>query len=100
MASDLISRKSLIDELQEELEWERENQSGFLATHAFKLSIKRAKEAPAVDAVEVVRCKDCGFFDHNGIISQDAGWCNFCEMVRLTFDYCSRGERREEDAVD
>lgn len=37
--------------------------------------------APTVDAVQVVRCKDCKFYDE-------------CENFLFDDDYCSSGERR------
>ena len=59
-------------------------------------------DAPAVDAVEVVRCKDCKYY-REGAIFKDIKFCfrlrgdndkpvgyNFSED-----DFCSRGERRE-----
>ena len=56
---------------------------------------------PAVDAVPVVRCKDCKWFaDNNG-----GEWygCKMFHVVRITpddapkpDDFCSYGERREE----
>lgn len=47
--------------------------------------------APTVDAVEVVRCKDCTWFDsprvclRNGRFVENSNW------------YCADGERREEE---
>ena len=51
--------------------------------------IKALKEAPTVDAVEVVRCENCKYFRTDG-----------CAMDRYSFDvteegFCSYGERRE-----
>lgn len=51
-------------------------------------------KASTVDAVEVVRCGDCRFFNHDRIISPNSGVCKFCEMIRFDFDYCSCAERR------
>ncbi|MBR0320020.1 MAG: hypothetical protein IIX10_03080 [Clostridia bacterium] len=55
---------------------------------------------PTVDAVEVVRCKDC---KHRGT----EGDCPMCHdddwyMIDNTTDegFCDRGERREENAAD
>lgn len=56
--------------------------------------IDRINRAPSVDVVEVVRCKDCGYF----IKKKDYGICNRpCEdvVVRFPNDYCSLGRRRE-----
>ena len=54
------------------------------------------QSCPTVDAVEVVRCKDCKHYD------KDALWCNinsyqFGEQNPNWYedDFCSYGERRE-----
>ena len=46
--------------------------------------------APTVDAVEVVRCKDCKYADEYAM-------CGFVEWYNSKDDYCSRGERREDE---
>ena len=52
------------------------------------------KEAPTVDAVEVVRCKNCKYYNiyrlecHNGRLNGVSG----------IDGYCSYGERREDNA--
>lgn len=46
--------------------------------------------APAVDAVEVVRCKDCKHYSWDNIFHY--GNCNGKMMPR--FGYCSCGERK------
>lgn len=45
--------------------------------------------APTVDAVEVVRCKDCK--KRNAIL-----WCERSHLAVEDDDFCSRGERRED----
>lgn len=49
------------------------------------------EDAPTVDAVEVVRCKDCRYFDENDCLEQFY-WCNFSEDRRTPDDFCSYGE--------
>lgn len=74
----------------------------------YKGSVRRVlMQAPEVDAVPVVRCKDCKYFGHFGHTSLlidgkhvKAGWCNrrarYDEEYRmLPDDFCSYGERRE-----
>lgn len=52
------------------------------------------REAPAVDAVEVIRCKDCMMFcSQSGPIAQH---CFVTGNVVSDDDFCSFGERREE----
>lgn len=60
----------------------------------------RINKFPAVDAVEVVRCKEC---ERRG----DPGECPMCFFSEGDWDdytndngFCERGERREENAAD
>ena len=59
--------------------------------------IKALKEAPTVDAVEVVRCKDCQWYAPN----HDGSWIGCAFDTRnpddepKPDDFCSYGERRE-----
>ena len=46
----------------------------------------------AVDAVEVVRCKDCKQYDY---IAYDYGRCCKTMLLIKNDDFCSYGERRE-----
>ena len=51
-------------------------------------------ESPAVDAVEVVRCKDCRFLEIAGCY----GECGRAYLgIVKPWDFCSRGERRERE---
>lgn len=48
---------------------------------------------PIVDAVQVVRCKDCRYWECNGLTS----WCEAHERHGLPDNfYCTFGERRSE----
>ena len=61
----------------------------------YKASVKRVlMMAPTVDAVEVVRCRECIFGVEDGYICRGAG---FCMPGHATFpDYfCSSGERKD-----
>lgn len=53
---------------------------------------------PTVDAVEVVRCKDCKWnydtsVNHGNMFPK----CKFTDYVRTGDFYCAMGERREDD---
>ena len=65
--------------------------------HGTEIQHKALKEAiervPTVDAVEVVRCKDCRWFENDGYHTN-------CQIMRFCVeaeDYCSRGERRKNE---
>lgn len=53
----------------------------------FYVSIKDINSAPTVDAVEVVRCKDCKEFE-------TIGYCLFWGDDMGDNGYCSYGERK------
>lgn len=84
----LIDADALIYDIQNNL-WDYETVDGISATLVLKQTVKDIRNCPTVDAVEVVRCKDCKFIHDRG----------FCALVTgLTRiepdDYCSHGERR------
>lgn len=74
-----------------------------IAEHIVKMVIA---EASTVDAVEVVRCKDCAFWTYEGVGSSTLKRFGSCEKW-YPFgneqhschddDFCSNGERRAED---
>lgn len=50
-------------------------------------------DAPTIDAVEVVRCKDCKYL---GIKDLVYGYCKYrMTGIIMPDDYCSYGERKE-----
>ena len=51
-------------------------------------------EAPTIDAVEVVRCKDCKHYSVKGRTTQ-FGFCGYRHAGTDETDYCSRAVRRE-----
>ena len=52
---------------------------------------------PTVDAVEVVRCKDCKHYHTGDKSHPDCDWCNrmICGTIKPGF-FCADGERRSE----
>lgn len=64
----------------------------------YKASVKRVlMMAPTIDAVEVVRCKDCkDWIRHSGHASYSpTGACFIWAETTLGEDFCSNGERKE-----
>jgi hypothetical protein len=58
-------------------------------------AIKRViDDAPTIDAVEVVRCKDCKHYSVEGETTR-FGWCGYWNKPTDEMRYCSDGERRE-----
>lgn len=82
----LIDVDKVISGMQAVLD-EKPQDNGTPAYYAFEAFIERLKEEPTVDAVKVVRCKDCKFWDF--------GDCYRLELSRPD-DFCSYGERKAE----
>lgn len=62
---------------------------------------------PAVDAVEVVRCRDCKYGEpthnaHGEAVIKCEEICWLCRLPRLMEPdwFCADGERRDDDAAD
>ena len=65
---------------------------------------KLIEAAPAVDAVPVVRCKDCKHWTPCGAMFGDSlddmqkgGGCPIVRFLRLENDFCCCGERKADD---
>lgn len=63
-----------------------------------------AENAPTVDAVEVVRCRDCKHWKPSGSKAGNSfsdmeyiGGCEFTNYCRRESDFCSYGERKDGD---
>ena len=64
--------------------------------------VSEIEQAPTIDAVEVVRCKDCIHYEER---SCEQGLCHFWDCspeyglnVVVFNDYCSYGERKDGEA--
>lgn len=61
-------------------------------------------KVPTVDAVPVIRCKDCKYFTRDsitGVTIPGTEYCIFTMNNRIEEnDFCSRAERRNDDATD
>ena len=60
------------------------------------------KKSPTVDAVEVVRCKDCKHYKPQNVVPRHHGTVNYCKrVVTLKMPpegFCCYGERIDKDA--
>ena len=54
---------------------------------AFKFDVT---DAPTIDAVPVVRCRDCRYFEYMSTCTR-----NGIRISRVPNDYCSRGKERQ-----
>ena len=62
------------------------------------------EKIPTADVVEVVRCKDCKYFDGKDSrcerckdIDEPCGGCHYTGGCTYDDGYCHHGERRKED---
>ena len=64
--------------------------------HTKERLIDCVKDTPAADVVGVVRCKDCKYREE---LPNKNIWCahHFVFMAMKPDDYCSKGERKEEN---
>lgn len=62
---------------------------GIGVIRGIEIALLRIEAIPTVDAVEVVRCKDCTEWDENEC--ECSHWYGFREN-----DFCSYGERKED----
>ena len=98
--NDLISRQDAID-LVEKLETQRlKGQIELLYAPTIKGLMSLPSAQPTADVVEVVRCKDCRWY--KSIFSWNGKEHKICvcepfEPPREPDDYCSYGDRREDD---
>ena len=65
---------------------------------------KQIADAPTVDAVPVVRCRDCKHWKPSGSKAGNSfsdmeyiGGCKFTNYCRSESDFCSYGKRKEGD---
>lgn len=57
--------------------------------------------APTVDAVEVVRCKDCKkYIPCQKLPIGTSKWCDLFDRATCEMNYCGWGERREDGKTD
>lgn len=84
----LIDADALIDEIKHTL-WDWDSVDGIMSSTVLKQTISDINNMPTIDAVPIVRCKDCKHFD---------GSYPMCCRFEETFEsdgYCSFGEKME-----
>lgn len=100
MASDLISREALYKKILHLYEVDKKA----TGANAYDLCGMLIEDAPAVDAVEVVRCKDCA---KRGVYAEcpmcykvwndeDEKFCGYYETFDDTYDnfFCEKGVKK------
>ena len=96
--NDLISRQSAIDAVEKAKTARSEDGEIFCAKINAQMNIQLLPSIqPTIDAVEVVRCKDCKHMKY-AIDKAKNGICAALGALIIMNgnDYCSYGERKEE----
>lgn len=93
----LIDADALIEDIKTKL-WDWDTVDGITSSTVLKQTITDIDNAPTVDAVPVVRCKDCKHFksqtENTGVC--DGGFCHAPVHVAV-IDFCSYGERKDDE---
>ncbi len=81
---------------------DKEYKAGNYMRGGIRRALRCLEEASAVDAVPVVRCKDCIYYENK----EGTGWCDLNSYIYTgggewnsfdEADYCSHGERKEDE---
>ena len=65
-----------------------------------KQEIEEVREKFGVEFAEVVRCKDCKFYEiHKPKVLENCEWKGWL-IPRMPSDFCSYGERRDDNEAD
>ena len=97
MSNDLISRSALLTEVEGAFNRHYEQSSYQFIHDFFRCAVKRIKNAPAVDAVEVVRCKDCKRVKQGRFDIFKWVYCSHWHTEIQKDNFCCFGERRVDD---
>ena len=93
----LIDVNKVIDSMQKCLD-ESPDKKHSVGYCAFESIIEGLKQEPTVDAVEVVRCKDCKHWLKDvPLCTDDIGRCRFANYLVGGNAYCVYGERKDGD---
>ena len=81
------------DELKLDLKWLEEYDPP-----VYHDVVSTIDEMPTVDAVEVVRCKDCKkYIPCQKLPIGTSKWCAMFDRATCEMNYCGWGERREDE---
>lgn len=90
---ELIGKDKLIETLEQIPCWECD---GACIDECYSCIMERVVDAPVVDAVDVVRCKDCKCWGNElNWGGRRRGVCDFYEILTDADGYCYRSVRKE-----
>ena len=90
----LIDADALIEDIKSFWDWD--SIDGITATTVLKQTISDISHAPTIEAVPVVRCKNC---KHRYITGSTTHYyvCDFMDAEYNDNGYCHHGERKDDD---
>lgn len=91
----LIDADALIDDINNGL-WDWEQLENITGITVLKQTISDIQNAPVIDAVPVIRCKDCRFC-RKYKYREDVCTCLKFDSGRNMYDYCSYAQIKEAD---
>ena len=93
MMGDLIDRQAAIDALGEQPMVWTDSDYELGRQNQYDSDVSAIQNVPTIDAVEVVRCKDCTKFTQ---VKDELGSCSYDNSLKMRqyTDYCSWAERR------
>ena len=86
---ELIDRRKLVSDF-----WQGVEDGAILS---FEDTDDLMENAPTVDAVEVVRCKACKFWERHTQREVDYGYCDIYRCVKSEDGFCNRAYRRKDN---
>lgn len=91
-----IDADALIEDIKKCL-WDWETVDGITSSTVLKQTITDIENAPTIDAVPVVRCGDCKYWDSDWMLKGCGDDVHFCPVVdsrKHASGFCDDGERR------
>lgn len=94
MKKRLIDANALLENVQ--FRSPIDNKNAEVIAGCVDITRRLIENAPTVDAVEVVRCKDCDKISPSVTPIKDAVWCREFRAYMQCDGFCSYGGRKEE----
>lgn len=100
----LIEANALLSEMEKYSDDTERSKNEYLFGMQQRLEtcIELVEDAPTVDAVPVVRCRDCKRYQHEvGADEYALGWCPFITIHLVSRNgFCAWGKRKEDGNAD
>jgi len=86
------------DRLNKKKKYSFQTEFGCFPKNEWFLKVDDLFSAPTVDAVPVVRCKDCQFWQRHTQVNRDYGKCErFGTVTTRCNDFCSLGMKKSDE---